>query len=62
VFELVGQGFSTRSIATKLNLGIDTVGTYRARIKEKLRLKGRDALLRTAIQWNASTRPVPAVK
>ncbi len=56
VFELIGQGFGTGSIASKMHLVPDTVRTYRARIKEKLQLKGRDALLRNAIQSSNSAR------
>ena len=58
IFKLLGQGFSRASIARKLRLGLNTVGTYRARIKEKLRLSGPDALRRAAIQWR-SPRPEP---
>lgn len=52
VFELIGKGFSTREIAGQLHLSDSTVETYRARIKEKLRLKDANELLRSAILWN----------
>ncbi len=54
VFELIGKGQSTRQIAQTLNLGVPTVETYRARIKDKLRLKNSRQLLQHAILWNQS--------
>ena len=39
VFQLIGAGRTTREIAETLNLGMTTVDTYRARIKEKLGLR-----------------------
>jgi DNA-binding NarL/FixJ family response regulator len=50
VFELTGQGFSTRQIAGQLHIEVKTVETYRARIKEKLRLKDYSELLQLAIR------------
>jgi DNA-binding NarL/FixJ family response regulator len=52
VLELIGKGLSTRHIAAKLNLGVPTIETYRARIKEKLRLRDTHELLQYAIRWN----------
>jgi len=52
VFELTGHGFSTRQIAERLHIDVKTVETYRARIKEKLRLKDSNELLQLAIRWN----------
>jgi DNA-binding NarL/FixJ family response regulator len=51
VFEMMGQGMGTRQIAEQLGLGIKTVESYKARIKEKLRLTDATQLLRHAIQW-----------
>ena len=51
VFQLIGRGFNTRRIAEDLHLGIKTVESYRARIKEKLKLDGGTELLQHAIQW-----------
>jgi len=51
VFERVGRGFSTRQIAEQLHLDIKTIETYRARIKEKLKLKDASELLQRAIAW-----------
>lgn len=52
VFELTGQGLSTREIAEQLRIDIKTVDTYRKRIKEKLNLESSSALLKLAIRWN----------
>jgi DNA-binding NarL/FixJ family response regulator len=52
VFELIGQGLSTREIAAQLHVGIPTVDTYRGRIKDKLDLKDANELLQFAIRWN----------
>ena len=51
VFELTGHGLSTCQIAERLHIDIKTVETYRARIKEKLRLKDSSELLQLAIRW-----------
>jgi DNA-binding NarL/FixJ family response regulator len=39
VFELIGRGQRTREISARLGVGLTTVDTYRARIKEKLKLE-----------------------
>jgi len=51
VFQLIGRGHGTRKIAAELHLGIKTVESYRARIKEKLKLDDGTQLLQQAIQW-----------
>lgn len=51
VFEMIGQGSSTRQIADELHLDIRTIETYRARIKDKLDLKNANELLQYAIRW-----------
>lgn len=51
VFEMIGQGHSTRQIADELHLDMRTIETYRARIKEKLNLKDANDLLQYAIRW-----------
>jgi DNA-binding NarL/FixJ family response regulator len=56
VFELVGQGLSTRQIAQQLHVQSKTVETYRARIKQKLQLKDGSGLLQFAIRWAQSRR------
>lgn len=51
VFELIGQGLSTRQIAKKLHLSIKTIESHRENIKRKLKLKNAAELLQHAIQW-----------
>ncbi len=51
VFELIGQGQTTRMIAAKLRLSISTVETHRAHIKQKLKLKNAMELTREAVRW-----------
>ncbi|MFN7138176.1 MAG: response regulator [Limisphaerales bacterium] len=51
VFQMIGRGYNTRKIAEELHLGIKTVESYRARIKDKLRLEDGTDLLRHAMQW-----------
>jgi DNA-binding NarL/FixJ family response regulator len=51
VFQRIGQGQSTRKIAENLGLSVKTVESYRARIKEKLRLDDGVQLLKRALQW-----------
>lgn len=54
VFELYGNGHSTRNIADQLHISIKTVETHREHIKSKLKLKDTNQLLRAAVQWNQS--------
>jgi len=51
IFRLVGQGKSTREIATQLHLSPKTVDAHRGHIKEKLELKDATALVRHAVRW-----------
>lgn len=51
VFQLIGNGFSTRQIADKLNLSVKTIDSYREHLKLKLRLEKGSDLVRHAIQW-----------
>jgi len=51
VFQLVGHGRNTHEIAQHLQLGEPTIDTYRARIKEKLRLKNSAELYHRATKW-----------
>ena len=51
VFELIGRGLTSREIGVKLGLGITTVDTYRARIKEKLNLENAARLRYEASRW-----------
>jgi DNA-binding NarL/FixJ family response regulator len=51
VFQLIGEGKSTRDIAAQFNLSPKTVDVHRGHIKEKLQLKDATALVRHAVRW-----------
>ena len=51
VFQRIGRGETPRDIAGSLHVGITTIDTYRARIKEKLGLKSGNELHRRAMEW-----------
>ncbi len=51
VFQLIGQGLSTREIAEKMHLSHKTIESYREQIKAKLSLKNASELNRHAVQW-----------
>lgn len=51
VFQLIGQGKSTRDIAKQLHLSSKTVDVHRAHIKEKLDLRDATSLVRHAVRW-----------
>jgi DNA-binding NarL/FixJ family response regulator len=51
VFELTGNGVSTREIAERLHLSVKTIESYRARIKSKLNLESATELMQRAVQW-----------
>jgi DNA-binding NarL/FixJ family response regulator len=50
IFQLIGNGFSIKEIAKKLNLSIYTVESHRRNMKEKLHLKTSADLTKHAIQ------------
>ena len=54
VFQLIGEGYSTRQIAAKLNLSVKTIDSYREHLKLKLQLDAGKDLVRYAIQWMKS--------
>ncbi len=51
VFQLIGKGLNGREIAERLHLGETTVDSYRARIKDKLKLKNAAELYNRAACW-----------
>jgi DNA-binding NarL/FixJ family response regulator len=55
VFELLGQGRTTRQIAETLHVSLKTVQAYCARVKEKLNLGSATELLREAVRWHEDT-------
>lgn len=51
VFQLIGNGLTSREIAGRLNLESTTVDSYRARIKDKMGIKNAAELYQRAAQW-----------
>lgn len=51
VLEQIGHGRTSRAIAKTLGLGVATVDTYRARIKDKMNLQNAFELQDFAIRW-----------
>jgi len=54
VFELLGQGKTINQIAEHLHLSPKTVETYRAHLKDKLKVQTSPQLARLAFQWAES--------
>ncbi len=57
VFQMLGQGQTTRDIAQHLHLSIKTVEVHRANIRRKLELASGSELVRYAIRWNEAQKP-----
>lgn len=51
VFKLIGRGDAPSEIAGKIKLSVKTVENYRARVMEKLGVKGARTLFRVAMKW-----------
>ncbi|MDY6970074.1 MAG: response regulator transcription factor [Spirochaetota bacterium] len=51
IFQLIGNGFSVKEIAKKLNLSIYTVESHRRNIKIKMKLNSSSEVTKHAIQW-----------
>lgn len=58
VFQLIGQGVSTKDIAQKLHLSVKTVEVHRLHIKDKLQICTAPELIRYAVRWTESQAPV----
>lgn len=56
VFELIGQGLTTKKIAGRLHLSPKTIETHREKIKTKLNLNNSTELSRRAVQWVLENR------
>ncbi|OHD63963.1 MAG: hypothetical protein A2176_15190 [Spirochaetes bacterium RBG_13_51_14] len=52
VFRLIGKGIGTKEISQMLNLSVNTINTYRDRIKTKLNIKTYLELHQFAIRWD----------
>ncbi len=52
VFRLIGEGLSSKEIAHRLNLSVKTIGSYRDKIKGKLKLKHYTELVKFAVHWS----------
>ncbi len=50
VFQLLGQGKTTREVAATLNLSIKTIETYREHLKKKLNLRNATELVHYAVK------------
>lgn len=51
VTQLIGEGRTTREIASHLNVSVKTIESHRANIKEKLSLKNGPELIKFCVQW-----------
>jgi DNA-binding NarL/FixJ family response regulator len=51
IFQLIGEGRTTRQIAGKFHLSVSTVETHRAHVKQKLNLSNPAELMRAAVEW-----------
>jgi len=61
VFQLIGQGLSTKEMAEKMHVSVKTIEVHRVNIKEKLGTPTAPDLIRFAVRWvesegNASSR------
>ncbi len=59
VFQLLGRGLGTRQVAEALYLSVNTIETYRQRIKKKLALRSAAELVHRAIEWAQRQGPPP---
>jgi DNA-binding NarL/FixJ family response regulator len=51
VFQLIGQGLTTKTIAKELGLSPKTVDVHREHIKQKLQISDAASLIRHAVRW-----------
>jgi DNA-binding NarL/FixJ family response regulator len=55
ILRLVGEGFTTREVATKLGISVKTVESHRGNIRQKLKLKSGAELMRFALSHRAES-------
>ena len=59
IFQLMGQGQSTRDCAERLHISIKTIEAHQASIKVKLGIQGAHQLRRYAVMWaNPKSAPL----
>jgi DNA-binding NarL/FixJ family response regulator len=51
VFQLIGQGKTTGTIARQLHLSVHTIDSHREKIRHKLGVKNSAELMQRAVQW-----------
>jgi DNA-binding NarL/FixJ family response regulator len=56
VFRLLGEGKTTKEIASQLHLSDKTVAVHRGHIKDKLGIKSATELMHTAVRWVEANR------
>lgn len=56
VFQHIGEGMTTESIAERMHVSPKTVETFRTRIKEKLGINSLPELIQRAAQWVVESR------
>jgi len=56
VFQLIGQGFSTKEIAGKLHVSAKTVEVHRVNMKQKLKVNTATELIHFATRWVESQK------
>ncbi len=59
VLSLLGEGLTSREISSRLSVGISSIDTYRARIKEKMNLRNASELQHFATLWVAGKKSWP---
>jgi DNA-binding NarL/FixJ family response regulator len=52
VFQLIGQGATTASIAQQLHVSVHTIESHRENIRHKLGLRNGAELMQRAVQWH----------
>ena len=51
VFQLIGEGVSSSEAAKRLGISVNTIDTYREKIKIKIGVKSAVELQREAVRW-----------